>query len=693
MKTLVCGRWNRHSSLYEETKNLYKVRNRYDRKETTYSKIIEAENATIILLLRELEKYNVDIIGDGCFGQDSIFDITRYIRGCGSFEQLTRIPATNHFHRQAVATFPLSRWYYPILLHDFNFVRQHTKKPLAVCFPGPYSAARQTQLKKEIKGLNTKTIAYAYAEIFKEEIADLLRAGAELVRIEEPQILTHPDDFGLFKDLMISLTENIDISRLALATWFGDITFFPDYFRLPFGLFHLDFIYGKKSLKVLNKFPSDACLIAGIFDACHTYHESEEELHQLLGEIISHIPKEKIILSANTDFHFLPWDKSLKKVEHLVEFAGTAERIKKNNSATHYFFNQEFKDRKKFTAKKVSLKPLNLLPRIPFPTSTVGSFPQPDAIRKVRAVLKKGGISEEDYRVIVNRHMRAWMDFQQEIGITIPVSGEFFREDMAAYFGVRFRGRLLDFVPSYENRRYRPVEYYSKIRSSGPITVDDFLYVQSLTEHTLKETVTGPATLADWALIADPSYYHDRRSFRMDLARALRIEIEYLLKAGVKILQIDEPALTTKMENFFMDLEAIYEVIKGLDDKVYLILHICYSDMEALDQAFPHILKLPFQQIHMEMANRNYAMFDLIEKYGFGEKDIGLGVIDVHMDRIETVEEIITGVKRSLGYFKPEQIWLTPDCGLKERSDTVAKEKLKIMAAAAEMCRKDLVKL
>jgi 5-methyltetrahydropteroyltriglutamate--homocysteine methyltransferase len=102
------------------------------------------------------------------------------------------------------------------------------------------------------------------------------------------------------------------------------------------------------------------------------------------------------------------------------------------------------------------------------------------------------------------------------------------------------------------------------------------------------------------------------------------------------------------------------------------------------------MLELPFQQIHMEMANRNYAMLKLIEKYGFGGKDVGLGVIDVHTDRIETVEEIVAGVRRVLPYFKPEQIWLLPDCGLKERSDRVAQAKLKVMCEAAAVCRQGL---
>lgn len=677
MKTMVCGRWNRFSSMHDETRNLHKIINLYDACNATEEELIEAENGVTILLLQELEKRNITIIGDGSIRWDSVFDVTRHISGCTGFEELILIPGTNHFYRQPhIDSLPLCLRH-PILSQDFNFAKKYTKKPLAFCLPGPYSTARQTQLKN---GIGIKRAARAYAEIFNVEIAGLLKEGVELVRIEEPQIIAHPEDFKLFKDIMGCLLKNLDTQRLALVVWFGDVTSLPGYFNLPFGFFFLDFVCGRKNIDMLEEFPSDAHLIAGIFDARSTYRESDYELRHLLKEIISRVPRDRIILSANTDFHFLPWDEAMKKVEHMAEFAKEIE--------SHDFLVPKIPS---VSAQNTTPAIKSFLTQTPFPTSVVGSFPQTDSIRKARLGLKREELSNDLYRKIVNEHIHEWMDFQKAIGITVPVSGEFLREDMAAYFGIHFGGKLLDFVPSYENRRYRPVEYFKKVGFSAPILVSDFLSVQSLSDCYVKETITGPATLADWALTSYPVYYNDRYLFRRDLARALRVEIEYLSAAGVKILQIDEPALTHKMENFFMDIEAICEAVHGFEEKIYLILHICYSDMEALEQVFPHILKLPFHQIHMEMANRKYSMVSLIEKYGFGGKDIGLGVIDVHTDRIETVDEILLGVKKILPFFRPEQIWLTPDCGLKERSDAVAKKKLRIMTSAAEVCREKFV--
>ena len=227
--------------------------------------------------------------------------------------------------------------------------------------------------------------------------------------------------------------------------------------------------------------------------------------------------------------------------------------------------------------------------------------------------------------------------------------------------------------------------------------VDDFFATQCLSSGIrIKETLTGPATLADWALVSYPRYYRDPRQFRMDLAAFLHREIRALIDAGCRIIQIDEPALTTNMRDFAMDCEAICETVRGFDEEAYLILHICYSDMKALDRAFPSIIALPFHQIHAEMANRDYAILDLVKKYGFGGKDIGLGVVDVHSDRIETVEEIVAGGERVLAIkdshddiscFTPTRVWLLPDCGLKERSEDVARKKLRVITEAAMACR------
>lgn len=686
-QTVVAGRWNRHSSRYPPTQELWRVRNQYDQGKVPDATLRRAEDRVTELLLGQLGTVGVDFVGDGGFRWDSIYDVTRAIEGCNGFDQLTRIPGTNQFHRQPVVVeLPLVREH-PLLAADLAFARRYTpKKPIVMSLSGPYSTARQTQNVGEI-GL--AALAFAYAGVFNQEVADLIRKGAALVRIEEPQTLDHPEDQAVFNEAMVRLTEGVDLTRLALATWFGPVRD-PDFFKLPFGVFALDFVNGRESLPTLVDFPADKKLVAGIIDAQHPYHETDEELSALLGAITKHVHPSRVLLGTNTDLHFLPWGEAVNKVHRLVRFAtiyrsGTRPADISDRAPVRIIFSTTTSD--KNPGKLV----FSRRPRTVFPTSTVGSFPQPQELRDARGKLRNGMMSEEEYLGLVKKHTQEWMGVQGRLGITVPVSGEFIRDDMAAYFGRKWGGKEGDYVPSYENRRYHPIIYHDQLQYGQPLTVEDFLILQSISDRAVKPTLTGPATMADWALLEYPPYYHNQNGFRTAMALAVRDEIKALIDAGARIIQVDEPALTTKMKRLPGDLQAIYDSIVGFQDSAYLVLHLCYSDMRALDQALPDILQLPFHQIHMEMANRGYGLLGLIEKHGFGGKDIGLGVVDVHNDRIETVEEIMAGVRRARRIFLPQQIWLTPDCGLKERSEAVALAKLRVMCQAAERCRLELV--
>ncbi len=693
MKTIVCGRWNRHSSLLPESKNLRAAKARLENEKKSYEEVRSSleiqkhENELAIFLLRELEEAGVDFIGDGGIRWDSIYDTARRIAGCSGFKSLTRIPNTNHFHRQPIADSSLQHTK-PILLGDLEFAKRHTDLPIVMSLPGPYSLTRQTQ---NLEDIGLESLTKLYAKALNKEIKILLDGGAEIVRIEDPQILAYPENEGFLDEAYNLLLCGIDNSRVALATWFGNVDNVAEYFSLPFGIFFVDLVEGDWHPRELRNFPQQKTLVAGIFDARQTHKETNDELEAKLGYILKHVDRERVMLSPHTDLHFLPHDKALDKVKHMVQFAEACSR--KSVFRSVKFDRQEAIIRPNVADiqdKIIKARVKNHLV-VAFPTSSVGSFPQ-FAVRGVRAKFKKKEIDEETYRHAVEEETRKWMDFQDKIGISCPVGGEFLREDMAAYFAELLGARLCDFVPSYENRRYRPAEYFRNISiPENSMTAGDFRFVQSLTERPVKETITGPVTMADWGLISHEGYYCDRLAFRTDFARAIRAEIEQMLKAGVKILQIDEPALTTKMKEFAWDTEALYETIRGYENKLYLILHICYSNLNALDRAFPTVLQLPFHQIHMEVANRGDAMFGLIEKHGFGGKDIGLGVIDVHTDKIETVDNVVDMARKARRYFRPEQIWITPDCGLKERSESVAMAKLQVMCEAAKRCRNKLV--
>lgn len=317
MRVVFCGRWNRHSSAYPETKELWRVREAVDHGRASAQDLRQAQDAVTALLLSQLERVGLDIASGGGFRWDSLYDIARRIGGCAGFTRLIRIPETNHFHRQPVATLPL-RWEGPILLEDLSFARARTRLPVALTLPGPYSLARQTE---NYRAVGLERLAEAYAAVLRQEIAALLQAGAAFVRVDDPQILMHPEDAPIVRKASAVLTDGLDRGRIGLSTWFEDVTVFPGYFALPFGLFFLNLTADGRTAAALHDLPADRALALGIVDAYQTYEEQPEDLLGRIQPVASRRPGSSLMLTSNADFSYLPWARALGKLEGLVAWA------------------------------------------------------------------------------------------------------------------------------------------------------------------------------------------------------------------------------------------------------------------------------------------------------------------------------------------------------------------------------------
>lgn len=317
MRVVSCGRWNRHSSTYPETKEFWRVREAVDHGRASAQDLRQAQDAVTALLLSQLERVSLDTVSDGGFRWDSLYDIARRIGGCSGFSRLIRVPETNHFHRQPVATLPL-RWEGPILLDDLSFARAHTRLPVAVTLPGPYSLARQTE---NYRAVGLERLAEAYAAVLRQEIAALLQAGAAFVRVDDPQILMHPEDAPIIRKAAAVLTEGLDRGRIGLSTWFEDVTVFPDYFALPFGLFFLNLTTNGKTAGGLHDLPAERALALGIVDAYQTYEEQPEDLSGRIRPVASRRPPSSLMVTSNADFSYLPWERALGKLGALVSWA------------------------------------------------------------------------------------------------------------------------------------------------------------------------------------------------------------------------------------------------------------------------------------------------------------------------------------------------------------------------------------
>lgn len=317
-------------------------------------------------------------------------------------------------------------------------------------------------------------------------------------------------------------------------------------------------------------------------------------------------------------------------------------------------------------------------------TTTVGSFPKPDYLKKARADFRQNRISREELRELEKKATAEWIKIQEEIGLDILVDGEMERGDMATYFAENLDGfEISGLVRSYGNRYYRKPIVTGKIDRTKPITLEMFRFAQGLTEKPIKGMLTGPYTIADWSF---NEYYPDRRSLILDLAEAIHKEALDLEEAGAKYIQIDEPAIPTHPDEIDLAIEAMKIVTDGL--KAVTITHICYGDFAKI---YPKILELAINQFDLEFANRQFELLRLIEeKGGFSNKQVGLGVVDVHSHRIETKEEIKENLRKALKVFKPEQIFVDPDCGLKTRTIEESIAKLKVMVEATGEIREEI---
>lgn len=315
-------------------------------------------------------------------------------------------------------------------------------------------------------------------------------------------------------------------------------------------------------------------------------------------------------------------------------------------------------------------------------TTSVGSMPKPDYILKARSQFARKEIGKDELTELERRATKEWIEFQDSIGTDLVVDGEQYRGDMVAYFAEELPGlEIGGLVRSYGNRYYRKPIATGPIGRDRPITVDWWKYAQSLTSKPVKGMLTGPYTICDWSF---NEHYATRRDLVLDLAKVIRDEALDLEKAGCRYIQIDEPAASTRMDELDLVIEAMAIVTEPLS--AHTITHICYGDFH---RAYPKMLEIPVDQIDLEFANSDYSLLEEFSEHPF-TKYIGLGISDVHSHRIEPIEELVDGIRRSLKHIPPERMFVDPDCGLKTRTVDEAKEKLANIREATDVVLKEL---
>ncbi|NUU08036.1 5-methyltetrahydropteroyltriglutamate--homocysteine S-methyltransferase [Leifsonia sp. C5G2] len=316
---------------------------------------------------------------------------------------------------------------------------------------------------------------------------------------------------------------------------------------------------------------------------------------------------------------------------------------------------------------------------LPFlPTTTIGSFPQTADIRRSRAQLAKGLITEAEYLGRMRDEIKRVVDLQEEIGIDVIVHGEPERNDMVQYFAENLDGFAVTvngWVQSYGSRCTRPSILWGDVSRPAPITVDWSAYTQSLTDKPVKGMLTGPVTILAWSFVRDDQPLGETAR---QVALALRDEIADLEEAGIRVVQVDEPALrellplkkAAQADYLEWSVGSFRLATSGAGDRTQIHTHLCYSEFGVVIDA---IRNLDADVTSIEAARSRMEVVHDIQRSGF-EHGIGPGVYDIHSPRVPSVAEVTELLETALDAIPGRQLWVNPDCGLKTRGydETVA---------------------
>lgn len=346
-----------------------------------------------------------------------------------------------------------------------------------------------------------------------------------------------------------------------------------------------------------------------------------------------------------------------------------------------------------FPERKVQQQALLQLP--PFATTTIGSFPQTAEVRSWRARLKKGLISQTEYVSIVEEETLKAVRWQEEIGLDVLVHGEFERNDMVEYFGEQLSGFAFTqngWVQSYGSRCVKPPVIYGDVSRPRPMTVRWSAFAQSLTSKWMKGMLTGPVTILQWSFVRDDQ---PRSETCTQIALAIRDEVCDLERAGIKIIQIDEPAiregLPLRREDWSAYLawavNAFRIASSGVSDDTQIHTHMCYSEFNDIIES---IARMDADVITIETSRSQMELLDVFADFKY-PNEIGPGVYDIHSPRVPGKEEMLVLLEKARAVIPDQQLWVNPDCGLKTRSWAETREALKAMVEAAKQMRQTFV--
>jgi 5-methyltetrahydropteroyltriglutamate--homocysteine methyltransferase len=578
-----------------------------------------------------------------------------------------------------------------------------------------------------------------YISILKE----LAARGAEWVQFDEPGLVLDLNEKEklAFLSAYNQLREALPKLRILVTTYFGPL---EDNLAIataiPVDGLHIDLTRGAETLPQIladDAFVSSTKKLSlGVVDGRNIWKNDYHQSLEWLQTAINVLGEERVLVAPSSSLLHSPYDLDLERnetvltpeIKNWMAFAKqklgevtTLARLATQEYATDpdYLLNQKAIDSRHRSAlihkpavkERVSTVPesdferqnaftvrqaiqLDKLKLPLFPSTTIGSFPQTDEVRQLRAQFKKGTLTLEEYETRIREEIVDSLRWQEELGIDVLVHGEFERNDMVEYFGEQLSGFVFTqngWVQSYGSRCVKPPVIYGDVERREPMTVKWSSFAQANSEKLVKGMLTGPVTILQWSFVRDDQ---PRKDTTFQIALAIRDEVVDLEKAGIRVIQIDEPAIREGLplrkhawQNYLTwAVDAFRLSAAGVADQTQIHTHMCYSEFNDIIDS---IAAMDADVITIETSRSQMELLDAFAQFNY-PNEIGPGVYDIHSPRVPTVDEMIHLLEKALKVIPARNLWVNPDCGLKTRKWPETEAALRNMISAANLLRESV---
>jgi len=568
----------------------------------------------------------------------------------------------------------------------------------------------------------------AYSQLL-EALAD---AGAEWVQIDEPALVTDLDANWRYAFNLAYHQLKANRPKLLLASYFGELR---DNLQLacelPVAGLHIDAVSAPAEVsRVADWLPSHKVLSLGVINGrniwksdLNTILDWLEPLNEKLGErlwlapscSLLHVPVD-LDREQELDTEIRSWlafaVQKLDELQTLAKALNEGRTAVRSELAENRIAIESRRNSNRVTNPDVQKAVAAVTPELgnrqspypqriarqrqilnlpAFPTTTIGSFPQTAEIRQARLLFRKGELSNTQYTKQMQAEIARCIEEQEKLGLDVLVHGEPERNDMVEYFGEQLDGYAFTrfgWVQSYGSRCVKPPILFGDIRRPAAMTVDWIRFAQSLTDKPVKGMLTGPVTILNWSFVRDDQ---PRKDSCLQLALAIREEVQDLEKAGVNIIQIDEAALREGLPLRQSDWTNYLEwainsfriAANGVEDSTQIHTHMCYSEFNDIIEA---IARMDADVITIETSRSDMELLDAFRNFEY-PNDIGPGVYDIHSPNIPDKDHIINLMTLAAERIPAERLWINPDCGLKTRKWEEVTPALETMVAAARALR------